>query len=134
MAGRSKPAARVRGAESGPVGGAALGGDDGHVVTGPWADWSPGYRPSPEEIDPVKDVFADPAVVTAALAYYRHPLNPALRAPDLADAQQAVMGGRITFCDVAPRIDVVDACGHFAHRERPDEVDARMLDFLGDPA
>ncbi|WP_086820001.1 alpha/beta fold hydrolase [Allokutzneria sp. NRRL B-24872] len=135
---------------------ALLSAPGGDLVDFLWKQWSPGFRPPAEDMAPIKDLFTRPEVVRATLAYYRHTLNPKLQAPDLAEVQQQVMGGTnplralyiggaddgcfssdylaesAAFCTVAPRIKVVDDCGHFLHRERPNAVNRAILNFLDD--
>lgn len=137
---------------------AALAGEGCPLVDGLWADWSPGFRPASDTMDPIKQLLGKPEVAAAALAYYRHTINPRLQAPELTTVQDAVMGGTITipalfvggaddgcfspdylvesvaYCTTEPRVDVVPGCGHFLHVERPDVVNGIVLDFLATDA
>ncbi|MFB9903211.1 alpha/beta fold hydrolase [Allokutzneria oryzae] len=134
---------------------ALLGAPGGDLVEFLWHDWSPGFRLPRAELDPIKEQFTHPEVAAAALAYYRHTLNPALQAPELAEVQEKVMGGTnplpalyiggaddgcfssaylkesAAFCAQKPRVEVVDGCGHFLHRERPKAVSSLILDHIG---
>jgi pimeloyl-ACP methyl ester carboxylesterase len=125
-----------------------------------WADWSPGYEAG-TDLGYVKASLRDPAHLAAALGYYRATLGDGYQDPALADAQAATQGlppqphlylhgaddGCIGADDgcigaevaesaramVGPNatIEIVQGAGHFLHLERPDEVNARILDFLG---
>jgi hypothetical protein len=55
-----------------------------------WRDASPEYDLPREVIESVKETFRQPGVVTAALNYYRHTMNPANRDPALAQLQEKV--------------------------------------------
>ena len=117
-----------------------------------WADWSPGYDAT-EDLGYVKASLRDPANLAAALGYYRATLGDGLKSPALDDAQNAAntvptqpllyLHGRNDGCvgvevaefasSMAPAnctFDVVDGAGHFLHLERPDVVNARILEFL----
>lgn len=117
-----------------------------------WADWSPGYDAT-EDVQFVKASLRDPANLAAALGYYRATLGDGLKSPALDEAQNAAntvpsqpllyLHGRADGCvgvevaefaaSVAPpncTFEVVDGAGHFLHLERPDVVNARILEFL----
>ena len=117
-----------------------------------WQDWSPGYDGA-ADVAHVKDALRDPAHLTAALGYYRATLGDGVKDPALDAAQAATsqfptqpmlyLHGRNDGCigvEVAelaatmapPNItfDIVDGAGHFLQLERPDVVNARVLEFL----
>lgn len=117
-----------------------------------WADWSPGHDGA-DDAARVKDCLRDPAHLAAALGYYRATLGDGYVDPALAEVQAAVQGvptqptlylhGATDGCIgvevaesaramVGPNvtIEVVDGCGHFLQVERPDVVNARILEFL----
>lgn len=119
-----------------------------------WAEWSPGFRLEPAEMESLKETFRRPGVLEAALGYYRCTLNPALQSPDLAEIQQRIpmapvevptlyFHGADDGCVGADlvagmeasfrrglRVEVVPGAGHFVHLERPEVVNPILLDFL----
>jgi pimeloyl-ACP methyl ester carboxylesterase len=119
-----------------------------------WRDASPEYDLPREIIERVKETFRRPGVVTAALNYYRHTMNPANRDPALAALQEKVTTtptpvptlafhgtkdrpGRL---EAFKRMDqffaaglekvILLSTGHFLHLERPVEVNAKIVEFL----
>ncbi len=117
-----------------------------------WNDWSPGYD-STEDLVHVKASLSDPAHLAAAMGYYRATLGHGLQDPALGDAQAAAsavppqpllyLHGRNDGCigievaelaaSMAPAnvtVEYVADAGHFLHLERPDVVNARILEFL----
>lgn len=118
-----------------------------------WRDASPEYDPR-EVLASVKETFRQPGVVTAALNYYRHTMNPANRDPALAALQEkattthtpvpalAFHGtkdrpGRLEafasmdqFFAAGLEKIVLPGTGHFLHLERPAEVNAKIVEFL----
>ncbi|MCC7360318.1 MAG: alpha/beta fold hydrolase [Anaerolineales bacterium] len=59
-----------------PFAEAAIAHNDFAFLERLWQDWSPGWRYPPDALQAVKDTFRQPGVLTAALNYYRHSLNP----------------------------------------------------------
>jgi pimeloyl-ACP methyl ester carboxylesterase len=130
-----------------------VGMDDLSFIDSLWADWSPGYDAG-EDLPRVKDALRDPANMAAALGYYRATLggvgvDPALDAVqnkgnDVTRQPTLYLHGRTDGCmglEVAEgarafltsegsRMEVVDDAGHFLHVERPDHVNALVVDFL----
>ena len=127
--------------------------DDFDFVKKLWRDWSPGYDGS-EDVRHFIDCMATPDNITAALSYYRQTLQFELQAPELADAQAGTLTmptqpllylhGRDDGCMGAwlaekaadhltvdgSRAEMLSGAGHFLHLERPDEVNALILDFI----
>jgi pimeloyl-ACP methyl ester carboxylesterase len=132
----------------------AVPADDLAFIDGLWADWSPGYADSAEDIAHVKDSLRDPANLTAALGYYRATLQPELQSPDLAAEEAAVssippqphlylhgvddgcMGVEIAekadqyLTAEGSRVELVPGTGHFLHVEAPDVVNRHIVDFV----
>jgi pimeloyl-ACP methyl ester carboxylesterase len=118
-----------------------------------WRDASPEYDPR-EVMESVKGTFRQPGVVTAALNYYRHTMNPANRDPALAALQEKVTTTRTPVPALAlhgtkdrpGRLEafesmdqffsaglekvILPGTGHFLHLERPAEVNAKIVEFL----
>lgn len=137
-----------------PLADLAVAHDDFAFLERLWRDWSPGWEWPAAEMAAVKDTFRQPGVPAAALGYYRHTFNPLLQRPELAEAQGRTQlepigvpalyfhGARdgcigVELCDGMEaffqagleKVIVPDA-GHFVHQERPDVVNAALLQFL----
>ncbi len=119
-----------------------------------WADWSPGWKWTPEEMEALKRCFRAKGTLNAAIGYYRATLGPALKLPAQPSAIATAMAapievptlmfhGRDDGCIGAellvgmealfPRglkIEVVPRAGHFVHQEKPELVNRLMLQFL----
>jgi pimeloyl-ACP methyl ester carboxylesterase len=119
-----------------------------------WRDASPEYDLPHEVIERVKGTFRRPGVVTAALNYYRHTMNPANRDPALAALQEKVTTtptpvptlafhgtkDRPGRSEAFERMDqfftaglekvTLPGTGHFLHLERPTEVNTKIVEFL----
>ena len=117
-----------------------------------WTDWSPGYDGT-VDVAHVKACLRDPANLAAALGYYRASLGDGYKDPALDQLQAANQGvptqpmlylhGADDGCIgvevaesaramVTPNvtIEIIDGAGHFLQLERPDVVNARILEFL----
>ena len=119
-----------------------------------WRDASPHYDPPPAIMESVKATFRSPGVVTAALNYYRHTVNPANRDPALAPLREKLANspipvpamalhgtrdrpGRLamfermgaTFAAGLQKV-LFPGTGHFLHLERPAEVNTKIVEFL----
>jgi pimeloyl-ACP methyl ester carboxylesterase len=137
-----------------PLAEMAVAHDDFAFLEHLWTDWSPGWSWPAEEMAALKETFAQPGVLAAALGYYRHTFNPALQRPELAVAQgltqlepisvtslyfhgardgcigvELAEGMEAFFPAGLTKVIVPDA-GHFVHQERPDAVNAALLEFL----
>lgn len=126
--------------------------DDFAFIDYLWNDWSPGHDDR-AHIARVKTMLARPGAVAATLDYYRAALDPMRQDPALVDLRarldDPITVPTLALCgadDVRAgpmsaqahlfagpyRFDVVPGCGHFLHRERPDEITRRILDWLKD--
>ena len=138
-----------------PLADMAVPMDDLAFIDRLWADWSPGYDAA-EDLRHVKDALRDPANLAAAIGYYRATLggiglsddptvvalqNAANGAPPLPTlylhgATDGCMGADLAglasgvLTHEGSRVEIVDGGGHFLHVERPDAVNALVLDFL----
>ncbi|MFI6905230.1 alpha/beta fold hydrolase [Nonomuraea sp. NPDC050394] len=122
-------------------------------LDGLWKDWSPGHDAT-EDLAFLKQSLGEPANLAAAIGYYRAmlgttppsgryaaeqaaategPVRPVLY---LHGAQDGCLGADLV-ADVASvlpegsRAEIVEGAGHFLHLEKPREVNARILDWLG---
>jgi 4-alpha-glucanotransferase len=137
-----------------PTAEAAVSGNGFEFLERLWADWSPGWTLPHEEMAALKATFQRPGVLSAALAYYRHTLNPALQVPELADLQAKLMSdpipvpalifhGRRDGCIGVETLEGMEAlfpeglkkvvlpdAGHFLHQEKPERVNEELIAFL----
>jgi len=116
-----------------------------------WKYWSsPGHEDG-AHIARVKRSLASKGSLSATLGYYRAAFDPAKQDPALDDLRArleqpisvptlALCGGEDIRGDVMARqkehftgpyaYRVIPDCGHFLHRERPDEITRAVLDWL----
>ena len=118
-----------------------------------WRRWSPGWTIPEASIAAVRERFQDPAIVTAAMSYYRQGADTrsdAGRASrDLANGAIAVptlgIHGEIDGCIDSTlfrramigedfpdgvSVETMTGCGHFPHLEQPEAFRLRILDWL----
>ena len=116
-----------------------------------WRGWSPGWSPEPRMLESVVDTFSQPGVCAAALAYYRAALSLKALLVSKREAYFNVpvptlaLSGERDGCiasDVFEQLTVpedfpagvtfrrIPGAGHFAHQERPDVMNALILDWL----
>lgn len=138
-----------------PFADAAVSHDDFRFLERLWQDWSPGWQYSAEDMEALKATFRVPGVVQAALGYYRCTINPALQDPSLMETQIRISmapveaptlylhgakdgcigtelsRGMEALFPSGLRTEVIRDAGHFLHQERPKEVNALLLDFVG---
>lgn len=100
-----------------------------------WADWSPGYDGT-DDVARVRESIGAPERMTAAIATYRSMFqpDPAARPDSPITRPWLYLHGRRDGCigvELAPPdAVVVDDAGHFLQVERPDVVNAAVLEFL----
>ncbi|WP_068925496.1 alpha/beta fold hydrolase [Planobispora rosea] len=120
-------------------------------IEGLWRDWSPGYDAA-QDVAEVRRSLAGPANLAAAIGYYRAMLGTVPPTGRYA-AEGAAGGGEVPilylhgerdgclhpdltmaapqFLPPGSRMKRVPLAGHFLHLERPREVNALILDWLG---
>lgn len=135
-----------------PLADIAFPGADFAIIDQLWADWSPNFDPGPEFMKDLKAIFAVDNG-QAAMGYYRDAFH-GRSTPDGEAAQMAggampipmlYFHGRNDGCLGFDLIDeaalksslgdggdyvIVEDAGHFMHLEKPDEVNAKIIDFL----
>ena len=129
--------------------------DDWALIDRLWRSWSPGWPLPPDERRALHETFALPGVQRAALEYYRCNLGGLVRGGDarrsLDAASQrcsvptlAMTGERDGCVDTRvfdhgdwrtdylgpARLVRVTGAGHFLHQEKPQQVNAELLDWL----
>ena len=116
-----------------------------------WRDWSPDWHPEPHALESVVDTLSQPGVRSAALGYYRAALSLSALLVGKEEAHFKVpvptlaLSGERDGCiasDVFEQLTVpedfpagvtfrrIPGAGHFLHQERPDVVNALILDWL----
>jgi pimeloyl-ACP methyl ester carboxylesterase len=129
-----------------------LRADDFALIERLFRDWSPSFRLEASEMRAIKDVFAAPGVVEAALAYYRqlldfsadsfHAAQKSLRTP--IETPLLALTGAEDGCLMTELYDVAMderfmkrvvvermlGVGHFLHQEEPERVNARLIAWL----
>lgn len=129
--------------------------EDYEFITRLWQDWSPGYDCA-EDVARFVECMDGPGRLEAALGFYRQTLQPELQDPALTDAQNAAFSvppqpllylhGADDGCmssALAAGVDevltvpgsrsvIVPDAGHFLQLERPDVVNAEILQFLSE--
>jgi pimeloyl-ACP methyl ester carboxylesterase len=104
-----------------------------------WADWSPGYDAT-EDLRAVEAALADPEHRRAAVAYYRAdpepggtPPQPTLYLHGARDGcvRVELVGDAVEHMSPGSRMAIVEDAGHFLHLERPDEVNALIVEAVG---
>jgi len=126
--------------------------DDFALIDYLWNDWSPGHSDR-THIARIKTMLAQPGAVAATLDYYRAAFSPSRQDPALTDLRIRLddpitvptlalcgsndirlepMGGQAHLFTGLYRFDVIPDCGHFLHRERPEDVNRCLIDWLKD--
>jgi pimeloyl-ACP methyl ester carboxylesterase len=115
-----------------------------------WDYWSAPGHEYREHLDRLKrETLAPEGALEAGLSYYPALLNMPTKQPEAAarmqgtisvptltifgdqDPPRELSAGEHAHFDAEHRLEIVEGAGHFVHRERPDEVNRLMLDWLG---
>ncbi len=129
----------------------AIRNDDFGFIDYLWSYWTaPGHQDT-EHIRTIKQMLAQPGVLTATLDYYRAMFDPAradpqlaqlrelmsrpIRVPTLAlcgaeDLRAELMQDQSRYFEAEYDFHLIDGAGHFLHREKPEAVNARIIDWL----
>jgi pimeloyl-ACP methyl ester carboxylesterase len=130
--------------------------DDFALIDRLVAAWSPGWTWPAEDREATKACLRAPGGLDAALGYYRATMGPAFADPAMLDASAQAMSAPLAMpglvihgaddgcigSELVPpmaayfprglQIEIVPGAGHFVHQEKPELVNALLLDFLGD--
>ncbi len=129
----------------------AILNDDFAFIDYLWQYWTtPGYR-DVEHIQSIKQMLAQPGVLTATLNYYRAMFDPARADPALSGLrermQQTIRVPTLALCgalDLRAELKqnqspyfaadyefrLIEGAGHFLHREQAQAVNEQILDWL----
>ena len=115
-----------------------------------WKLWSPDYRDH-QHVAQIKKMLAQPGALPAALGYYRAALQRRHQGPSLAELRskldRSITVPTLVLCGsddirsehLEPQRPlfaglyewaIIEGCGHFLHREKPDEVNRHILRWL----
>lgn len=125
-----------------------------------WADWSPGYDAT-EDLPLVKECLRDSAHLQTALGYYWGQFDPSrMGSPAWAEEQAAAWGYSLSqptlylhgtndgchglnaeqvegvkdYLGEGSESELIEGVGHFMLVERPQEINSRIMRFLGQAA
>lgn len=131
--------------------------DDFAFIRDIWGDWSPGYQ-ADEDMGYIREALADPDHLRAALGYYWGQFDPTrFGSPEWAGEQEAAWGGSVPqpllylhgttdgchgvsqeqvqrvpgYAGPGSAAELIDGVGHFMLVERPDEINERIISWLG---
>ena len=131
--------------------------DDFAFIRDIWGDWSPGYQ-ADEDMGYIREALADPDHLHAALGYYWGQFDPTrFGSPEWASEQGAAWGGSVPqpllylhgtndgchgvsqaqvervpgYAGPGSASELIEGVGHFMLVERPDEVNERIISWLG---
>jgi pimeloyl-ACP methyl ester carboxylesterase len=136
-----------------PMAEMALAHGDFAFIDRLWQDWSPGWQCPEPIMAEIKATFRQPAVLQAALGYYRSQFNPDLQRPELAHIRTRLVepipvpamhlhgaddgcigfetteGMESAFTSHFER-HIIPGAGHFLHQEQPDRVNSLLGRFF----
>src|SRR5215475_5369658 len=119
-----------------------------------YREWSPGWQVPRAVLDSVRETFARPGTLQAALAYYRHTMRPVFDDPAQLESMRQAMtvpidvptlylhgaddgsigrelaDGMEAYFPRGLRVVIVPGVGHFLHQEEPEAVNRPLLEFL----
>ncbi len=131
--------------------------DNFAFIDGIWADWSPGYDAT-EDLPYVKECLSDPAHFQTAMGYYWAQFDPArMGSAEWTEEQEAAWGQPVsqpvlylhgtqdgchglneeqvkqvpTYLGEGSESEMIEGVGHFMLVEKPQEINDRILGFLG---
>lgn len=134
-----------------------ISADDFAFIDNIWGDWSPGYDAT-EDLPKVKECLRNPAHFHTALGYYWGQFDPPrMGSPVWSEEQEAAWGLPITrpvlylhgtndgchgldaeqvagvpdLCGEGSESELIEGVGHFMMVERPQQINERILGFLG---
>jgi len=128
----------------------AVAADDFAFIDYLWNDWSPNLRDE-AHIKQVKAMLAQPGALKSALAYYRNMLQTSnanadleaidekmkrpISVPMLAicgadDIRGEVLAAQQQFFSGEYDYQTIPSCRHFLHREKPEEVNELIINWL----
>ena len=132
----------------------ALARDGFAMIEHLYREWSPGWQVPRAVLDSVRETFARPGTLQAALAYYRHTMRPVFDDPGQLDGMLQAMtvpidvpalylhgaddgcigrelaDGMEAYFPRGLRVVIVPGVGHFLHQEKPEAVNRPLLEFL----
>lgn len=113
-----------------------------------WRLWSPGHDHSAHVARVKEESLAQPGAIELMLGYYRRLVNAPVESPDFVsrafepvdvplqcifgadDPVAALAEGEEVHYTAGYRRDIVEGAGHFVHRDRPDELNRLLLEWL----
>jgi len=132
----------------------ALARDGFAMIEHLYREWSPGWQVPRAVLDTVRETFARPGTLQAALAYYRHTMRPVFDDPAQLESMRQAMtvpievptlylhgaddgsigrelaDGMEAYFPRGLRVVIVPGVGHFLHQEEPEAVNRPLLEFL----
>ncbi|HEY7873760.1 MAG TPA: alpha/beta hydrolase [Actinomycetota bacterium] len=126
----------------------ALRADDYALVDYLWAHWSPGHDHSAHVARVKEESLSQPGAIELMAGYYQRLVNAPEQSPEFVarafepvdvpvqcifgadDPALALTEGEESLFTAGYRRDVIEGAGHFVHRDRPDEFNSLLLEWL----